>query len=307
MRKFAQSLLAFVFMNGLALFIVCLAFQTSQFSTSKIKQELHTSTVYPLIVKLSTENLEQQMKNDPTTDESTRVLAMQIITKELTPEYFQGKVDQFIDVAEGYVKGTTTTVPTITFNDLRDKILNGGTPPQGTTDTTIHLEKQLGVLRQVYYWYFPSYILSGILTVISFILIIWISPTTISRFKAVGHVLLSTALFVFLPFYILDKTMNGAWALLTQKYPQYIELGRPIYDAIFAPVISEFFRLQNTAMVVFFIGAAACYAYAFVLHRQEKHDDEQKHQLIEQNSVNVAPPQPVPIPPGGVQLTNVVR
>ena len=326
MKKLAKALLAFLFMNAIAIFLMLLAIKLSGFSGEVIKQRMRDSGFYTAIIGYINQNVDTNNQIDINQVQGADAVA-QLIKSQLTTTYLQTKLEKFIDDSQQYVTGATTHPPSLSFNDFKEKLFGNDNPdlsheinqtksnaeafnpepaqadasfPGGVDfshkDFTVRMDQPLAYLRTSYRWYTLSLYLSGLITLLSFALIVYLSPTRQDRYKTVANLLLSTALLVFLPFVILSRASDTIGKTVIIQYPQYAQLGKAIFDAFFTAMFAQYNYLQNITMVAFFIIAGLCYVEYFVLRKLERVDDQQKHETIVDKTAPAAPVMPPPPP-----------
>lgn len=120
MKTFFKINIILIFSLLSVLFLILLFIRLDGVSIEKIKADLAGANIYTQAVT----ELNAQIDNTLTNDNSDQasVLIAQMIKKEITPDYLQGKTEKFIDDTNEWMIGKNPNPTVISFQDLKEKM-----------------------------------------------------------------------------------------------------------------------------------------------------------------------------------------
>lgn len=117
-------LLVFCFLSPLVVFLFSL--KTSGFSGQSLKSKLANKQVYGMAMDEAFRLIEKG--NGSNGGSNPLLIAEPFLKKEISPAYLQGKTEKLIDDTAAWTAGKTTAPPTLSFQDLKEKLVNDNRP-----------------------------------------------------------------------------------------------------------------------------------------------------------------------------------
>ena len=121
MKNVFKTFLVLLFVLTTPLCAIFLSIALSGYSPSYIKTQLAKNDIYTTAVKQLHAVIDDA--TDKGDSEDPVVLVGPFVKKEITPVYIKGKVETFIDEMGDWTSGKRTTPPTISFGDLKEKLM----------------------------------------------------------------------------------------------------------------------------------------------------------------------------------------
>lgn len=121
MPTFFRLILVLIFSLSSLLFIINLSFRSSGYSKDFFKSQFKETGVYEQAIKLFKSQIESE-KSESSADAAELNIFKQFY-EEITPTYLQQKTEKVIDDTGDWIVGKTSTPPTLTVNDLKQKVL----------------------------------------------------------------------------------------------------------------------------------------------------------------------------------------
>jgi hypothetical protein len=242
-----------------------------------------------------------------------------ILKEAITPSYVQRKIETFLDDLDSWITNKTQTPPSISFNDLREEVLNlpqyrqqvkqindfiqvqkTSTQQTSTTDPsqainsdindllgknlTFNVGSRFDWMKKVYQYYDLTLAIFAILSVLCIVGIIGLSVGLKSKLRSTAWALLLTALLTILPMMLTTNIGDLVAKQIAVQYPAFPPTLITFFERLLNALANASVMVNRAAFGLFAFISIVCFVWSYFI-KQPVTSTETKTTEIDKTSL----------------------